>query len=93
MKQVNTKRANKRKQLWHEAQPYKLDYCEACGALGVKLDLHHVHHRTMTNWSNPANLMTLCYVCHRQILHQKGKEYFLEVYPHLRGRYEHLEST
>jgi len=92
LKSKNAKRAKKRKQLWDEALVYKVDYCEACETQARPLHLHHIQHRTFKNWSNPENLITLCYVCH-DLIHHQGKETFLKHFPHLRGRIANLENN
>ena len=92
MKKINSKRAKKRKALWDEANVYRVNYCEACLTQSRPLHLHHISHRTFKNWSNPENLITLCHVCHA-IIHTRGKEFFLDQFPQLRGRIANLENN
>lgn len=67
-------------------------YSEASG-LGQGIELHHMMtkgaHEILRN--DPENWMALTSDEHREF-HDKGEENFLQKYPHLKGRFEHIHK-
>lgn len=63
-------------------QRTRSDYhCERCGKHSLKLDVHHLHYRTLGN-ETPEDVQVLCRLCHR-LAHpeQEAFEEFLATLP------------
>ena len=67
-------------------------YSEASG-IGTDIDLHHMMgkgaHEILRN--DPENWIALNRVEHEEF-HNEGEENFLQKYPHLKGRFEHIHK-
>lgn len=67
-------------------------YSEASG-IGTDIDLHHMMgkgaHEILRN--DPENWIALNRTEHNEF-HDKGEENFLQKYPHLKGRFEHIHK-
>lgn len=56
--------------------------CQLCGTGGEnRLQLHHLTYRSQGGTHDPANLVTVCFVCHQQIHLGRADLVLLEVSP------------
>jgi len=71
----------------------KIINCEACGEFlgNGSGSLDHISTRasgvtTIDETENSGNWLHLCDTCHLTIKHQKGIDYFIKIYPHLKNK-------